>query len=170
LPAGRLARLGATLDFHHGLLTRTGCRATAEDIAQDVLIALVRRWRESGQPSSPDAYAFAIAKRRAGRAIARRALVASLDALRGLARDEPGIEQSYEDREELAAVLSALRALSRADREALLLRLVAELPFDEVAAIMGTTPAAVKMRLSRARRCLAALLPEKLHGRRTHTA
>jgi sigma-70-like protein len=27
-------------------LARTGCRATAEDVAQDALTALVRRWRE----------------------------------------------------------------------------------------------------------------------------
>jgi RNA polymerase sigma factor (sigma-70 family) len=151
-------------------LARTGCHATAEDVAQDALTALVRRWRESGPPSSPDAYVFAIAKRRAGRAVARRALMAPLDALRGVVRDEPGVAQSYEDRAELATVLSALRALSRADREALLLRLVGELPFDEIAAIMGTTPAAVKMRISRTRRRLAAVLPEHPHGRRTHTA
>ena len=150
-------------------LARTGCRATAEDIAQDALTALVRRWRGSGPPSSPDAYVFAIAKRRAGRAVARRALTAPLDAVRRVARDERGIEQAYQDRAELTTVLSALRALSRPDREALLLRLVGELPFDEVAVVMGTTPAAVKMRVSRARRRLAALLPEDLHGRRKHT-
>jgi RNA polymerase sigma factor (sigma-70 family) len=151
-------------------LARTGCRATAEDVAQDALIARVRRWRDSGPPSSPDAYVFAVAKRRAGRAVARRALMAPLDALRGVARDEPGIDQSCEDRAELARVVSALRALSRPDREALLLRIIGELPLAEVAVVMGTTPAAVKMRISRARRRLAALLPEKLHGRRTHTA
>ena len=36
-------------------LARTGCRATAEDIAQDALTALVRRWRSGGPPESPDA-------------------------------------------------------------------------------------------------------------------
>jgi len=66
-------------------------------------------------------------------------------------------------------VRSALRKLPRRDRETLLLRAVGELSFGEVAAVMGTTPAAVKMRITRARRRLAALLPEDLHGR-THTA
>jgi len=150
-------------------LARTGCRATAEDVAQDALAALVRRWRASGPPSSPDAYVFAVAKRRAGRAVARRALRAPLDMLRGAARDERGVEQSYEDRAELAAVRSALRKLPRRDRETLLLRAVGELSFGEVAAVMGTTPAAVKMRVSRARRRLAALLPEHFDGR-TRTA
>ena len=151
-------------------LARTGCRRTAEDIAQDALTALVRRWRQAGPPESPDAYVFAVAKRRAGRAIVRRALTVPLDALRGVARDEPGVDQSYDDRAELAVVMTALRALARADREALLLRLVGELPFTEIAVLMNTSPAAVKMRISRARRRLAALLPERSHGRRSHTA
>src|SRR5882672_10371881 len=89
-------------------LARTGCRATAEDIAQDALTALVRRWRSDGPPHSPDAYVFAIARRRTGRAIARRALMAPLDAVWNLAREEPGADQALEDRAELAAVLTAL--------------------------------------------------------------
>jgi RNA polymerase sigma factor (sigma-70 family) len=151
-------------------LARTGCRATAEDIAQDALVALVRRWQQAGPPESPDAFVFAIAKRRAGRAIVRRALTAPLDALRGVARHEPGIDQAYDDRMEVAIVLAALRTLPRADREALLLRIVGELPFADIAVLMNTSPAAIKMRISRARRRLADLLPERSHGRRTHTA
>jgi RNA polymerase sigma-70 factor (ECF subfamily) len=150
-------------------LGRTGCRSTAEDIAQDALTALVRRWRTAGPPESPEAYVFAIAKRRAGRAIARRALMAPLEVIRGTARDEPSVEQAYASRTGLAVVRSALRALSRGDREALLLRLAGELSFDHIAAIMRTTPAAVKMRISRARRRLAALLSERSDGRRNPT-
>jgi DNA-directed RNA polymerase specialized sigma24 family protein len=63
-----------------------------------------------------------------------------------------------------------LRTLPRVDREALLLRLVGDLPFADIAVLMNTSPAAVKMRISRARRRLAASPPEHLHGRRTHTA
>jgi RNA polymerase sigma factor (sigma-70 family) len=151
-------------------LGRTGCRGTAEDIAQDALVALVRRWRQAGPPQSPDAFVFAIAKRRAGRANVRRALTAPLDTLRGVARDQPAVDRVYDDRADLAMVLAALRGLPRADREALLLRVVGELSFDDIAALMNTSPAAVKMRISRARRKLADFLPEQTHGRRTHTA
>jgi len=146
-------------------LARTGCRSTAEDVAQDALIALVRRWRAAGPPDSPDAFAFAIARRRAGRAVARRALTAPLDALRGVARDDPGVVERYADRREMDAVRRALRALPRRDREALLLRAIGELPFDAIARVMHSTPAAVKMRISRARRRLAALVPEHVDGR-----
>jgi RNA polymerase sigma-70 factor (ECF subfamily) len=152
------------------VLARTGCRRTAEDIAQDALTALVRRWRHVGPPESPDAYVFAIAKRRVGRAIIRRALTVPLEVLRGVAGDEPAVDRSYEQRAELATVMTALRALPRADREALLLRLVGELPFTEIAVLMHTSPAAVKMRVSRARRRLVNSLPERSNGRRTHTA
>jgi len=143
-------------------LARTGCLKTAEDVAQDALAALVGRGRRAGPPESPDAFVFAIAKRRAGRAVARRALMAPLEAIRGMAGDRPGPEHAYERRTELALVRSALRSLSRVDREALLLRSVAELSFAEIAAVVGASPAAVKMRVSRARRRLAALVEE--HG------
>jgi RNA polymerase sigma factor (sigma-70 family) len=151
-------------------LARTGCRATAEDIAQDALTALVRRWRSAGPPESPDAYVFTIAKRRTGRAIARRALMAPIDAVWNTARPGPSLEQAYADRAELTAVLTALRRLRRVDREAMLLRVVGELSFEAIASITRSRPTAVRMRISRARRRLAALLPEHGHGRRTRTA
>ena len=108
---------------------------------------------------------FAIAKRRAGRAITRRALMAPLDVLRGNARDAPSVEQAYASRTELAVVWSRLRALPAKDREALLLRLAGELTIEQIAAVMHTTPAAAKMRISRARRRLATLLSERSDGR-----
>src|SRR3954465_15456426 len=48
---------------------RTGCRSTGQDIAQEALAALVLRWRRFGPPESPEAFVFAVARRRAGRAI-----------------------------------------------------------------------------------------------------
>lgn len=151
-------------------LARTRCRATAEDIAQDALTALVRRWRQAGPPESPDAFVFAIAKRRAGRALFRRALTAPLEAIRGVASRDANVARAYEDRAELAIVLTAIHTLPHADREAMLLRVVGELPFDEIAALLRTTPAAVKMRLSRARKRLAATLPEFRHESRPNSA
>jgi RNA polymerase sigma factor (sigma-70 family) len=151
-------------------LARTGCLGTAEDVAQDALTALVRRWRQAGPPESPDAFAFAIAKRRAGRVIARRALMAPLDVIRSVAGHEPSVADAYEHRAELAIVRSALRSLSRSDREALLLRSAGELSFEDIAAVVGVSTAAVKMRISRARRRLAALVQEHSDGRRKQTA
>jgi predicted RNA polymerase sigma factor len=73
----------------------------AEDVAQDALTVLVRRWRTSGPPESPDAYAFAIARRRAGRAVVRHALLAPLGVLRDAGHAGPNAEQAYAGRAEL---------------------------------------------------------------------
>jgi RNA polymerase sigma-70 factor (ECF subfamily) len=151
-------------------VARTGCPGLAEDIAHDALTALVRRWRHAGPPDSPEAFAFAIVKRRAGRAVAKRALLAPLDALRHAVGHEPGIGRVLEDRHELSFVRSALRTLSRPDREALVLRAVGELSYEEIAVLMHASPSAVKMRVSRARKRLALLLQEHVDGRRTRTA
>ena len=151
-------------------LARTGCPGAAEDVAQDALTALVRRWRQAGPPESPDAFAFAIARRRASRVVARRALMAPLDAIRSVAGREPSVEHTYEHRAELTNVRSALRTLSRTDREALLLRSVGELSFEQISVIVGASPEAVKMRISRARRRLAASVQEHSDGRRKQTA
>ncbi len=53
----------------------TGCRSTGQDIAQEALAALVLRWRRFGPPESPEAFVFAVARRRAGRAMKHRALI-----------------------------------------------------------------------------------------------
>jgi RNA polymerase sigma-70 factor (ECF subfamily) len=124
---------------------RTGCRSTAEDVAQDALAALVARWRRFGPPESPEAFAFAIARRRAGRAVLRRALMKPLDfvhpsGLSGSSHD------SYERRAELQQVMRTMRRLRPVDREVLLLRAAGELSLDEIAAVTHSSVAAVKMR------------------------
>jgi RNA polymerase sigma-70 factor (ECF subfamily) len=75
---------------------------------------------------------------------------------------------AYEHRQELAVVLQAIRQLSRRDRDVLLLCAAGELRIPEIASVTGATPAAVKMRLHRARRRLTALHPRRTdeHRRR----
>jgi RNA polymerase sigma-70 factor (ECF subfamily) len=138
---------------------RTGCRSTGEDIAQEALTALVVRWRRFGPPESPEAFVFAIAKRRAGRAVLRRALATPLDVIRPPAASDPAVD-AYRGRAELRDVMRAMRRLRRADREVLLLRAAGELPLDEIAALTRSSVAAVKMRLHRARKRLTELLRE----------
>jgi RNA polymerase sigma factor (sigma-70 family) len=145
------------------LCARTGNRALAEDLAQDALVALVQAWRRHGPPDSPDAFAFAIAKRRAWRALARRALLSPLDVLRGTRDAAVAVDLALEHREALDAVLRAIQALPRRDREVLLLRATGELCIADIAGVTGATAAAVKTRLSRARRRLAAIQRETTH-------
>jgi RNA polymerase sigma factor (sigma-70 family) len=136
------------------LTARTGSRSLAEDVAQDALVALVQCWRRRGPPESPEAFAFAIAKRRAGRALARRALLAPIDALLGRRHTAVAVDAAMAHRQALAAVLRDIRRLPRRDRKVLLLSAAGELRIADIAAVTGASPAAVKMRLSRARRRL----------------
>lgn len=58
------------------------------------------------------------------------------------------------------ALLGALRRLPQAQREALALHYLVDLPVQEVAETLGTSVGTVKSRLSRGRRALALLLNE----------
>lgn len=143
---------------------RTGCRSTGEDVAQDALTALVVRWKRHGPPESPEAFAFAIARRRAGRAVLRRALIRPLEFVLAAHADVNGID-TYEQRAELQAVMATMRRLRSADREVLLLRAAGELSLNEIAIVTRSSVAAVKMRVHRARSRLAELLKESPDAR-----
>lgn len=144
---------------------RTGCRSTAEDIAQDALVALVLRWRRFGPPESPDAFVFAIARRRAARAVLRRALLMPLDFVNPARVSGRTSDRSFEGRAALQEVMRTMKRLRAADREVLLLRAAGELSLDEIASVTRSSVGAVKMRLHRARERLTELLREASDAR-----
>ena len=141
-------------------LGRTGDPALAEDAAQEALAALVKRWRGHGPPDCPEAFAFAIARRRAGRLALQRRLAAPLSALFDGASPEPGPEEQAVARHDAGRALAALGRLPRQDREALLLVAAGELPLAEGARLLAVSVPALKMRLHRARARLQRLLAE----------
>ena len=143
---------------------RTGCRSAAEDVVQDALAALVRRWRSVGPPDSTDAFVFAIAKRRATRANVKLALLLPLDVLGAGAGRASLVPQQVEQRDELRGVLQAIATLGRRDREVLLMRAAGEMSIDDIALALGTSGDAVKMRLHRARTRLREKLKDAGHG------
>jgi RNA polymerase sigma-70 factor (ECF subfamily) len=73
----------------------------------------------------------------------------------------PGADVATEGRERLRRVLDAIGQLPVAEREALVLAVDRELPYHEIAAIVGTSVPAVKVRVHRARARLKSLLAEK---------
>lgn len=58
-------------------LGRTG----APEVAEEALTALVGRWRRHGPPDSPEAFVFAVARRRAFRTAVRRQVLLPLASL-----------------------------------------------------------------------------------------
>jgi RNA polymerase sigma-70 factor (ECF subfamily) len=137
---------------------RTGDPTLAEDVAQDALAALIRRWRRDGPPDSPTAFVFAIARRRCARAMVRRRLLLPLDGARARPDSRRDPEAALVDQAERRRVTAALRALRRKDRDLLLLLAAGDLTMSDAARLFGVSTSAIKMRASRARQHLRSLL------------
>lgn len=139
-------------------LGRIGDASLAEDVAQECLMALVRRWRHQGPPESAEAFVFAIARRRAYRAVLRRRLWLPIEHALGVGDPRPDPETRVAMRAERERVTAVLGQLPPRDREALLLVAAGGLNTQQAAATLGISASAFKVRTFRARRRLAALL------------
>ena len=143
---------------------RTGDAGLAEEVAQESLTALVRRWRRLGPPDSPAAFVFAIARRRAGRAAARRRLWAPIEELLGARDGRPTPEEQALASSRRVRFVRCLARLPRRDREALLLVAAGGLGTNDAAAALGISPSALKMRTLRARSRLRVVLENPHDG------
>ena len=141
-------------------LGQTVDAALAEEAAQEALTALVQRWRKQGPPECPEAFAFAIARRRAFRLSLKRRLLAPLQVLFDRPSPEPSPEEVTASRDSHRQLLAALRRLAPADRAALLLVGVEGMELSRGAEILGISLSAIKMRVHRARKRLARILEE----------
>jgi RNA polymerase sigma-70 factor (ECF subfamily) len=142
-------------------VARTGDATSAEDVAQDCLTALVSRWQRHGPPESPEAFVFAIARRRAFRAAVRRRIWLPLEHLMAVRDGRPDPESETITRDGRAHVVAAIRRLPARDREALLLVVAGGLSTARAAETLGISPSALKVRTFRARRRLAALMEDR---------
>ena len=135
-----------------------GDRSLGEEVAQESLAALVKTWNTSGPPRNPDAFVFAIAKRRARRTVFRRRLLLPVERLLNHRHRGPDPEQVAIEKDRRTRLLSAIRQLPRAEREAVLLVVGDGQKIHEAAAMAGVSLSAMKMRLSRARQRLVVLM------------
>lgn len=138
----------------------SGDPAEGEEVAQEALASLVRYWRRRGEPDSPRAFVYAVARRQAFRSRWRRRLFAPLEAAERRSDPGAGPEESSGDRDRVRAVLRALADLSGRDRQALLISALEEFSVEEAARVLGISPSAFKMRVHRARARLALKLGE----------
>ena len=126
-------------------------RQLAEDLLQQIFLAAWRDRERICELDNPEAWLFAIARNRALHALRRRQR--GLDALRRLARQR-GAHPARPL--EAAAVRDFLaRNLVPEDRILLVLRYVHGFDANELGAITGRSPAAVRQQLSRVTRRLA---------------
>lgn len=121
-----------------------GDRAEAEDLAQEAMARVYERWDRVARMASPSGYVFQIARN-----LHRRRLRTLLRSPRTRERDH-GVDPA-DIAESQGDVRRALRGLSRAEREALIMVAVLGLSTQEAAAALGTTDGALRVRLHRAR-------------------
>ncbi|MEU1688434.1 RNA polymerase sigma factor ShbA [Micromonospora sp. NPDC005707] len=131
-----------------------GAYTTADDVAQEVCVAVLRalpRYREQGVPFAAFVYGIAAHKvADAQRSAVRDAAVSPTDTPVDRPDAAPGPEQQAVA-SDLARRLSALLdRLPDAQREIILLRVAAGLSAEEVGGIVGMSAAAVRMAQSRA--------------------
>ena len=120
------------------------------DVADDAVAeAFARAIERASQIRDPVPYLYRIAFRIAA---------AELRRDRG---QTSGDDASVEDEYALVDLGPALRRLSPSQRAAVYLHYAADLPVREVATLMGTSSAAVRVHLMRGRRRLASLLGER---------
>jgi RNA polymerase sigma-70 factor (ECF subfamily) len=130
-----------------------GAYTTADDVAQEVCIAVLRalpQYRDEGRPFAAFVYAIAAHKvADAQRAAIRDSAVTPTEAVIDQPDGAPGPEQQAVATD-LARRLSALLSrLPEAQREIVLLRVAVGLSAEEVGVVMGMTAAAVRVAQSR---------------------
>ena len=142
-----------------GLARMTHDVGTAEELAQDALVAALERWPESGVPENPGAWLMAVAKRRAVDHFRRQARfehkVAELGhGLETRAEPEPEPDDFGDDL--LRLVFTACHpVLSTEARVALTLRLLGGLTTAEIARAFLVPEPTVAQRIVRAKKTLA---------------
>ena len=142
-------------DVHRFVLFLSGDPALADDILSETFIRLWHA-RDRVDLTTVKSYLLAIARNLflADRRLARR--MTTLDERAQDAR--PGPERHAHAQLELQTVLAALQTLPEIDRAAVLLRAEEGMSYDEVAAALGISPVAARVKVHRARLKLAEAL------------
>ncbi|SFU86216.1 RNA polymerase sigma factor [Pseudoduganella namucuonensis] len=138
---------------------------TAEEVAQDALLAALERWPETGTPDNPAAWLMTVAKNRALDHLRHRKLEQEREAeltyeIEGLLQDAaPDLERALDDNigDDLLRLvfISCHPVLSTEGRVALTLRLLGGLTTEEIARAFFVPEATVAQRIVRAKRTLS---------------
>ena len=132
-------------DVYRFLLRRTGSHCDADELTQQVFAEATSAFLRTRPPRSLRPWLFAVAERRFVDELRRRKRAA--DAAAALAPPTDHCEIAT-----TGAVGEALRALPAGQRRIVVMRIVEDRTFGEIARELGCTEAACKMRLSRALR------------------
>ena len=147
-----------------GLTRMTGDVGTAEDLAQDALVAALEKWPESGIPDNPGAWLMATAKHRAidmfrrGKLLERKHVELDHELRAGEESPEHRLDAALDDHvgDDLLRLIftTCHPVLSTEARVALTLRLLGGLTTDEIARAFLVPEATIAQRIVRAKRTL----------------
>lgn len=125
-------------------------QTAAEDVTSEVFIKALRgigRYQDTGRPFSAWLYQIAVNavndRYRASRP------TEDVDAQIGLSSPGPGLEDLALQREEIRQIWVAVERLPVAQRTAMVLKFQEDMKIDDIAAVMGKSPGAVKLLLHR---------------------
>ena len=162
----------------HYIYRYVGQRATAEDLAQECFVRVFRNVAQYDPHAKFSTWIYTIATNLAKDEFKRRARhpARSLDwqssESSDTTRDLPGARGSttrephiiVEKQELRDQIQDALRKLKDDDREILVLREIQQMPYDEIARILGVPMGTVKSRISRARAAFTDVWKEMTSG------
>ena len=147
-------------DVHRFALFLSGNEALADDLTAETF-ARALLGREDLRLGTVRAYLLAIARNLYRDHCRREWRHVPLSDAPDRADRAPGAETTTHHRERLRVVLEAMAQLPVNEREALVLAVDRELPYEQIAAIVGASATAVKVRVHRARQRLKSILEAK---------
>lgn len=134
----------------------TGDLQEAQDVVQEAFVRALSRNGRLAAMDNPESWLRTVAVNEARSRWRRRQVLDRLLLGRAVSQPVPVPGMS----EDHVALVTALRELPRAQREAVVLHYLADLPVEEIATGLGVAAGTVKSRLHRARARLAVLLDE----------
>jgi RNA polymerase sigma-70 factor (ECF subfamily) len=132
----------------------TGDDEDARDALQSAMLGAVRALPTRTRQSGVRAWLYAIARNESISVLRRRRPVAGEEAIDGSGAAAPSADVVAADRERAAQVVLDLGQLSARQRDAIVLRELADVSFEEIAAMHGSTPHAVRQSVTEARTAL----------------
>lgn len=132
----------------------SGEQSEAEDITSETF---VRVWASPTRLEmlTVKSYLFTIARNLFLQGLRKRSRLVALTP--ELPDSQPGLQTQIEQQAELRVVLTRLQKLPEVDRAALLLRTLNELPYEEIARVLGISVTLAKVKVHRARIRLEAV-------------